>query len=151
MMQIQVTEIDQENIGIACDLLGRFFAEEGFDTSSDLIARNTALLASDSGHWVALATIGGQAVGIVTATTALYVEWGRLGEIGDLYVVPDQRGKGVARTLIEASTRWCKESGCSAVSVVVTDEGQLRHDLKAFYQRHGFGTTGREILTKTLS
>lgn len=150
MAQIQVTEVAPSDIGVACDLLERFFSEEGFATSAELIARNTDLLASDPNHWVALAMISGSAAGIVTATTALYVEWGRLGEIGDLYVVPDQRGKGIARALIEASTRWCKEVGCSAVSVVVTNEGQLRHDLKGFYRRHGFSTTGREILTKTL-
>jgi hypothetical protein len=36
-------------------------------------------------HWHG-ATAGLSA--IVTVTTMLYVEWGRLGEIGDLYVLP---------------------------------------------------------------
>ena len=41
--------------------------------------------------------------GIVTVTTMLYVEWGRLGEIGDLYVLPEFRMKGIARSLVEAA------------------------------------------------
>jgi ribosomal protein S18 acetylase RimI-like enzyme len=44
----------------------------------------------------------GKIAGVVTVTTMLYVEWGRLGEIGDLYVVPEFRMKGIARSLVEA-------------------------------------------------
>jgi ribosomal protein S18 acetylase RimI-like enzyme len=27
----------------------------------------------------------------------LYIEWGHLGEIGDLYVLPEARGNGIAQ------------------------------------------------------
>ena len=39
----------------------------------------------DDNHWVAVALNKGHFVGIVTVTSMLYIEWGRLGEIGDLY------------------------------------------------------------------
>ena len=48
---------------------------------------------ADPYHWIALAWRDGTTVGVVTVTTMLYVEWGRLGEIGDLYVLP----KGAAQ------------------------------------------------------
>ena len=34
--------------------------------------------------WSALAIDGGTAQAVITVSTVLYVEWGRLGEIGDL-------------------------------------------------------------------
>jgi len=46
---------------------------------------------ADPYHWIALAWRDGTTVGVVTVTTMLYVEWGRLGEIGDLYVLPKAR------------------------------------------------------------
>jgi hypothetical protein len=45
-------------------------------------------------HWIALAWRVGKAVGIVAVTTMLYVEWGRLDEIGDLLCYP-RRGAAV--------------------------------------------------------
>jgi GNAT superfamily N-acetyltransferase len=77
----------------------------------------------------------------MTVTTMLYVEWGRLGEIGDLYVLPEQRRRGVASALINAAAAWCAEQECSAISVVVTSLGQMRHALLSFYRKQGFART----------
>jgi GNAT superfamily N-acetyltransferase len=45
----------------------------------------------------------------------LYVEWGRRGEIGDLYVLPEFRMKGIARALVEAAIHWCRSRRCSSL------------------------------------
>src|SRR5262249_47733753 len=66
--------------------------------------------------WSALAVDGETVQGIVTVSTVLYVEWGRLGEIGDLYVLQEHRRKGLARRLVEHAKSWCRTQGCSAVS-----------------------------------
>lgn len=115
------------------------------------IALNTQALAKSPNHWLGLASMDGQHVGVVTVTTALYVEWGRLGEISDLYVLPERRHRGVANTLIAAAEMQCAILGCSSVSVVVTDVGEARHKLRAFYQRRGFASDGRTILTRSLT
>jgi GNAT superfamily N-acetyltransferase len=64
------------------------------------------------------------AVAIVTVTTVLCVEWGRRGEIGDLYVLPEARGQGMGRALIAAGVEQCRTCGCSAVSVTIMREGE---------------------------
>ncbi len=147
---IRVAEVAPETTAHAVALLERFFREEGFDTPPALIAANTALMTDDESCWVALAECGGVFVGVVTVTTMLYVEWGRLGEIGDLYVTPEHRGRGVARALTHAALDWCRARGCSAASVVVTPDGEQRHTLAKFYGGLGFAATGRTILTRGL-
>ena len=99
----------------------------------------------DDYHWVALALNKGHFVGIVTVTSMVYIEWGRLGEIGDLYVLPEARGNGIARRLVQAAIDWCCARGCSAVEVTMTPVGEAAHGLSNFYSRLGIAATGRTI------
>ena len=85
----------------------------------------------------------GEVAGIVTVTTMLYVEWGRLGEIGDLYLVPASRMKRIGRSLVEAAIHLCRSRRCSTVTVTITREGETRHRLSQFYTRFGFTPTDR--------
>ena len=93
--------------------------------------------------WSALASDGEAAQAVITVSTVLYVEWGRLGDIGDLYVLPEHRRKGLARRLVEHAKTWCRVQGCSAVSVTITAAGEQRHGLSQFYARLGFAQSGR--------
>src|SRR5215472_7851183 len=79
----------------------------------------------------------------LSLSTVLYVEWGRLGEIGDLYVLPEHRRKGLARRLVEHAKAWCRAQGCSAVTVTITSAGEQRHRLSHFYARLGFAQSDR--------
>jgi hypothetical protein len=96
---IRIEQVAADAPDAAAELLTRFFAEEGFSTASAQIARNLAAMLSDRMCWSALAIVDGKAIGIVTVTTMRCVEWGLLGEIGDLYILPDC---GVSGGL------WCK-------------------------------------------
>jgi len=131
-------------------LLGRFFREDNFATEQGTIRANLAAMAADSQHWVAIAWGGTEPVGIVTLSTMLYIEWGRLGEIGDLYVLPEARGRGVARALIEAAIEQCRARGCSAASITITPDGEDRHGLAGFYAKLGFVPSGRSITYRRL-
>lgn len=147
----RIADADDASVEIAIDLLCRFFAEEGFSVDSESVAANTRRMFGHADHWIGLAWMSGEPVGVVTVTSMLYVEWGRLGEIGDLYVVPNSRSKGIGAALVEAAKAQCANLGCSAVSVVVTREGEARHGLSRFYERFGFGSSGRSILTHVFS
>ncbi len=131
----------------AAGLLARFFAEEGFATPPAQIARNLGAMLNDPMCWSALAILAGKPVGIVTVTTIRYVEWGLLGEIGDLYVLPERRRAGVASALVAAAMGWCCDRGCAAVSVTITPQGEAQHGLSRFYEHFGFRSGGRTILT----
>jgi GNAT superfamily N-acetyltransferase len=146
-----IRDIGEAEFDIATALLSRFFAEEGFSRTPETIATNTRRLWADPHHWIALAWRDGTAVGVVTITTMLYVEWGRLGEIGDLYVLPEARRSGVGAALVDAAKAKCRALGCSAVSVTITPEGEARHSLSSFYRRRGFVGSGRRIVTHVLT
>lgn len=148
--EITTLEVTSGNIGHAVSLLEQFFREEGFGTPPTLIAANLASMMDDGSCWAALADVGGVFVGVVTVTTMRYVEWGRMGEIGDLYVLPAYRDRGVARALSNAALAWCRARGCSAASVVITPDGECRHNLAKFYARLEFGHTGRTIMSRRI-
>jgi GNAT superfamily N-acetyltransferase len=150
MADIRIVEVDDHTLGTAIDLLDRFFREEGFATPRPQIGVNTARMLRDPHHWVALAIDHGHALGIVTVSSVLYVEWGRLGEIGDLYVLPEHRGRGVAHALIDAAIDRCRRLGCSAVGVTITPQGEQTHGLGRFYARLGFVDMGRASAVKRL-
>jgi GNAT superfamily N-acetyltransferase len=134
----------------AVALLTRFFREEGFAIPPARLAENLDRMLADSSCWCALAVKDGTAQAVITVSTVLYVEWGRLGEIGDLYVLPEHRRRGVARCLVEHAKAWCRAQGCSAVSVTITPIGEQRHCLSRFYGRLGFEQTGRTSASATL-
>jgi GNAT superfamily N-acetyltransferase len=142
----QIADKDDSYREAAVDLLARFFREEGFATPRDMIARNLQLILADDGCWTAVALHDGQPIGVVTVTTMLYVEWGRLAEIGDLYVDPAHRDRGFGRLLVSASLDWSRRQGCNGVYVTVTPEGEARHQLSHFYQRLKFEPTGRTTM-----
>jgi GNAT superfamily N-acetyltransferase len=142
---LEIIPVEAHNTEIAVSLLHRFFQEEGFSGDRSIIAVNLDRMRRDDNHWVAVALNKGHFVGIVTVTSILYIEWGRLGEIGDLYVLPEARGNGIARRLVKTAIDWCRARGCSAVEVITTPQGEAAHGLSNFYSRLGFATTGRTI------
>ena len=135
----------------AAELLCRFFQESGFPGNRASILANLQRMIADPNHWAAAAHESGRMIGVVTVTTMLYVEWGRLGEVGDLYVLPEARKRGVARELVHSALAWCADLGCSAVSVVVTEKGEKEDGLGLFYDRLGFAATGRRIYSRLLA
>ena len=136
--------------GAAIELLVRFFREEGFVTPRSRIAENFDRMLADPFCWCALATDDEIAQAVFAVSTVLYVEWGRLGEIGDLYVLPERRRNGLARCLVEHAKAWCRALGCSAFSVTITPAGERRHRLGHFYAGLGFVPSDRMSALGTL-
>jgi GNAT superfamily N-acetyltransferase len=150
-----MTPVDIQKVGIeafeeAFFLLERFFREEGFDTPAEDMRVSLRAMITSSSCAVFVARRDKQAVGVATVTTSLGIEYGRSGELEDLYVLPQARGGGVASALIEAVCRWCCQQGVSVLLVTVTPEGAAEHKLLDYYQRRGFTNTGRVLLERTL-
>jgi GNAT superfamily N-acetyltransferase len=139
-----------DSLEIALDLLSRFFREEGFNTPVDQMRENLRTLLTIPTSAVFLACRNSKAVGVVTVTSSVGIEYGRSAELEDLYVLPGERGAGVGGKLIDEVIKWCSERGVSSILVTVTPEGEVKHHLIDYYLRRGFTNTRRLILERTL-
>ncbi|MBC8036911.1 MAG: GNAT family N-acetyltransferase [Rhizobiales bacterium] len=134
----------------AIDLLCRFFSEEGFTTEASTIAGHARQLAGLETCGLFLAEEGGKAVGVATVSLEFGIEYGWWAEMGDLYVLPEYRGRGLSRALIAAIEDFLKERGVAGYQVTVTPHASEHHDLAQYYSRLGFNSEGRLILFKEL-
>lgn len=139
-----------DDLAEATDLLIRFFHEEQFDTPDETIRRNAATLAGLDTCGLFVAAAGGRTIGVATVSLEFGVEFGWGAEMGDLYVLPEWRGKGVSRRLVQAIELFLKARGASFYQVTVTPYARDAHDLGKFYEGLGFGSEGRLILAKML-
>ena len=98
---------------------------------------------------VFLAEEEGEAVGVATVSMEFGIEFGWSAELGDLYVVPEGRGKGVARALVEAAEAFLKAEGAAGYQVTVTPHGGDA-GLHRFYRSLGFADEGRLLLFRSL-
>jgi GNAT superfamily N-acetyltransferase len=151
MNEVRIRKLDgTDDLSQACDLLIRFFREEGFDTPDDVIRRHTAIMAGLDNCGLFIAESSGQAIGVATISLEFGIEFGWGAEMGDLYVLPQWRGQGLSRHLVLTIEDFLKGRGANFYQVTVTPYAQEAHDLKTFYDRLGFDSEGRLILAKKL-
>lgn len=134
----------------ASRLLVRFFREEQFDTPDETIIANTRRMAGIDLCGLFLAEASGEAVGVATVSIEFGIEYGYSAEMGDLYVVPEWRGRGVSRKLVQAVEDYLRAMGSPVYRITLAPYGEEAHRLSQFYAALGFANEGRLILTKTI-
>ncbi|MFO0993029.1 MAG: GNAT family N-acetyltransferase [Hyphomicrobiales bacterium] len=139
-----------DDVGVAADLLIRFFREEGFDTPDAVIHVNTQRMATIEACGLFIAESGEKPIGVATMSLEFGIEFGWSGEMGDLYVLPDWRGRGVSQALVVAVEAFLKERGAGGYQVTVTPFAEEAHGLQGYYRKLGFSSEGRLILYKKL-
>jgi aminoglycoside 6'-N-acetyltransferase I len=147
---ITIQEVGLESLETALSLLERFFLEEGFSTPTHEMRASLQTMITSPNSAVFLARHDTEAVGVATVNSTVGIEYGRSAELEDLYVPPDERGRGVASTLIEAVCAWCQEKRVNVILVTVTPGGETRHALLDFYQRRGFTNTKRIVMQREI-
>ena len=139
----------QDDVAAPTILLQRFFREEGFTTPDAIIAANLRMMMGLEHCAVLLAETQGLAVGVATISMDFGIEFGWSAELGDLYVLPEHRGRGISRGLIEEAETWLRRMGAAGYQVTVTPHG-AQADLRRFYLALGFEAEGRELLYRSL-
>ncbi len=149
MSEIAVVRLTAgDDLAAAIGLLVRFFSEEGFATAPGTIAQNARRLAALDTCGLFAASCGGETIGVATVSLEFGIEFGWFAEMGDLYVVPPWRGRGVSRQLVAAVERYLVAKGASGYQVTVTPHAESQHGLRRFYESLGFASEGRLILGK---
>lgn len=138
--------VDEHSTTAALALLKRFLDEEGFPVPQARLAPAFDALWRDPAHHVALACADGESVAVMTVSSQLSIEFGRVAEIGDLYVLPEWRGRGVAAALIAHARAWATGLGCSELQLTLAAPTVPRERLRRYYAARGFRTTGRELM-----
>ena len=147
--QIEMAEAGPDDADQLLPLIAAFFREEGIETPPEAQHRNLlAMMAAPEAH-ILSAKSGDKLLGFASATLTRGIEFGLAAEIEDLYVVPDARGKGLARRLMQALIAWCESQGAQEIIVVITPEGMEAIDLLAFYRRFDFRDSGRKLLYRS--
>jgi len=139
-----------DDVNAAAGLLIRFFREEAFDTPDDAILSHTARMAGIETCGLFICEAGAQAIGVATISLEFGIEFGWSGEMGDLYVLPEWRGRGVSQALVAAVETLLKERGATGYQVTVTPHAEETHGLRSYYRKLGFSSEGRLILYKRL-
>jgi GNAT superfamily N-acetyltransferase len=151
MTMVVVRQLRQaDDLSQACDLLCRFFAEEGFASPADVIAQNLRTMVMLDVCAVLVAEADGVHVGIATLSMDFGIEYGWSAEMGDLYVLPEWRGRGLSRQLVDAVEAVLRQKGAKGYQVTVTPMGEEHHELKRLYQALGFSDEGRMLFYKVL-
>ena len=110
----------------------------------DLESAAEAVLRDETVHGL-LAFLDQAPVGLVMLNqcAAVYAG-GRFGEITELYVLPEQRSKGVARLLLAAAADFGRRAGWRRLEVGAPDQPAWKRTLD-FYLREGFEEVGPRL------
>ncbi len=65
-------------------------------------------------------------------------ETGRVGHVDSFYVLPEMRGRGVGRLLMEAAYAAMRDAGAETVALEMVAADEIA---RRFYEREGFTTT----------
>ena len=132
------------------ELADAFYREEGFRTGRERLAEHLRHLLTSDDARVAVVDERGAVVAFAVSTSSYGLENGRVAELEDLYVVPEQRRRGLAQALIHDSARWARNIGAGHLEIVIAPNGRDVKHLYRYYLARGFEDDGRRILAMPL-
>lgn len=130
-------------------LMERYYAEDGYPF---VAAEARAALARFLGDaslgriWVFVAD--GEIVGYVALTLGYSLEYrGRDAFVDELYLLPAHRGSGLGSRALACVEDACRQLGVRALHL---EAERRKSRLLAFYERAGFASHDRYLMTKTI-
>ena len=138
-----------QDVPTLSDLYARFYSEDPIDVSHDSIRKNLGAMVLDERAAIWIAEDDKDIIGFASASLTLGVEFGWASEIEDLFVLPEHRGKGLAKRLLLTAIDWAEKCGASEILLVVTPEAEADQGLVAFYEKLGFSKSDRIVMYKT--
>ena len=130
-------------------LYERFFVEDAIEVGRVEIEVNLRRMLADDRAAVFIAIADRQVVGLASASLTCGVEFGWAAEVEDLFVVPERRGQGLARRLIETALEWANDRGVRQTSLVITPEAEEAQSLTTLYSKFGFVRSDRVMMYRS--
>lgn len=131
------------------DLVAAFYREEGYPFDRRAARAALVALLRDAGHgWVWIVERRSKPIGYVLVTLAYSLEYGgKTAFVDEIYLLPDERGRGLGSKALALAERAAAASGARAIHLEVERSNPEAH---ALYRRQGYDDRGRFLLTKAL-
>lgn len=137
-MNIDIRKATIENIDRLVDLVGEYHKFESINSTPTQRKTSIEPLISDETEmgFVLLAWSSERCIGYVAICYGYSIELGgRDAFVDELFVVADQRGKGVGKLLVETATDYAKRNNVKVLHLEVANDNETA---RRFYQKLNF-------------
>jgi len=137
MGEIDIRSASAENVESVAGLLMKQLDEHRIDAALDAVRLAVdGMLADPSRGFILVALSGKRTVGVAYVSFTWTLEHGgKSAWLEELYVVPDQRDRGIGRAMLQGVLQRARENGCAAVDLEVDTQHARAERL---YAREGF-------------
>jgi ribosomal protein S18 acetylase RimI-like enzyme len=138
MSEIKIRRATKDDIAILLPLIHDYWSFEGIHHfQQDLVTQQLLRLFNEShlgSCWLSLAN--NVAVGYLLAVYVFSLEnLGLTAEIDELFILPQYRGKGVGKALLQTAELEFLQIGCTSISLQVARGNE---PARSFYHRNGY-------------
>jgi ribosomal protein S18 acetylase RimI-like enzyme len=145
-MAAEIAEMRAQDEAAFLELTRAFYAHERFDfdpAASGRMVRH--LLANPQVGAVYLAWLDGQAVGYLVLTRCYSLEFGGpFVLLDEIFVLPEERGTGLGRRLLDTAAQYCREAGAAYLRLEVQKQNTRSVEI---YRARGFRTEDRFLMS----
>lgn len=150
MAEVSIDAAGPQHVTSVLALSRTMNEEDGhpLDESGEAAVRLLCLGDMAARCWLARHSSGDKAIGYIILTLGFSIEHGgRDGFIDELYVIPEMRGFGVARKLMQIAEEAARALGVGTLHLEVENRNK---DAQALYRKSGWRDTHRKLLSKKL-
>lgn len=149
-MAAEIASMRAQDEAAFLELTRAFYSHERFDfdpAASGRMVRH--LLAHPEVGAVWLAWQGGRAVGYLVLTRCYSLEFGGpFVLLDEIFVLPEARGAGLGRRLIDVAAQYCRDTGAGYLRLEVQKKNARS---VAIYRAYGFRTEDRFLMSLDVS
>ncbi|MCE3226102.1 MAG: family N-acetyltransferase [Bacteroidetes bacterium] len=150
---LQISPVNESNIVDALELIRSLLIELGDEAEDavhiDKFILNKERLLNQAGHYMFVAKLDSEIVGVITISECFAIYAGGLyGTINEMYVKPAYRSQNVGKQLIDEAKALAVKNKWARIDVTAPIEERWLRTIN-FYEDHGFGFTGEKLKFKT--
>jgi ribosomal protein S18 acetylase RimI-like enzyme len=135
--------VSEADADVLLRMVRAFHAEEGHPLDAEAEAAVVRIAQGESMAPAWIARNAGRAVGYAVITLGYSIEYGRDGFIDELYLVPEVRGRGWGRRLLDFSCSQAVRLGIRTLHLEVEPDNDRATRI---YRNAGFEETGRRLM-----
>ena len=134
----RILTADRRHLTLLTKLHWAASSELGTIGIEDDLTRNLSTLIDDPRACTWISSEEESVIGFVSVSLIFELRTGWSVDLQSLYVVPEARGKGHSRALLEKAFSWAKEQEAGEVRIVCTSGNKTPVERSLYYRHIGF-------------